>query len=144
MIFIQMILNIISHKYTNVPRWTIIFMACLGGVFTNWPVTKDKTQFVSVLVMLAKLKLLLHILEIKHCVCDYIVDILTSTKQIFRVCYTAFVLFTYEGIDELIFNPCPAELFQWNFSSFEAGIANAISSFKWRKIWLFMKNEHVW
>ena len=31
-------------------------------------------------------------------------------------------------------NPCPAELFQLYFSSFEAGIANAISSFKWRKI----------
>ena len=28
------------------------------------------------------------------------------------------------------------------FSSFEAGIANAISSFKWRKIVLFMKNRH--
>ena len=28
------------------------------------------------------------------------------------------------------FNPCPAELFQLYFSSFEAGIANAISSFK--------------
>ena len=32
------------------------------------------------------------------------------------------------------FNPCPAELLQLYFSSFEAGIANAISSFKWRKI----------
>ena len=31
-------------------------------------------------------------------------------------------------------NPCPAELFQLYLSSFEAGIANAISSFKWRKI----------
>ena len=30
--------------------------------------------------------------------------------------------------------PCPAELFQLYFLSFEAGIANAISSFKWRKI----------
>ena len=29
------------------------------------------------------------------------------------------------------------------FSSFEAGIANAISSFKWRTILLFMKNRHV-
>ena len=28
------------------------------------------------------------------------------------------------------FNPCPAELFQLYFSSFEAGIANAISNFK--------------
>ena len=27
-------------------------------------------------------------------------------------------------------NPCPAELLQLYFSSFEAGIANAISSFK--------------
>ena len=40
-------------------------------------------------------------------------------------------------------NPCPAELLQLYFSSFEAGIANAISSFKWRKILLFMKNRHV-
>ena len=29
-----------------------------------------------------------------------------------------------------VVNPCPAELFQLYFSSFEAGIANAISSFK--------------
>ena len=29
--------------------------------------------------------------------------------------------------------PCPAELFQLYFSSFEAGIANEISSFKRRK-----------
>ena len=28
------------------------------------------------------------------------------------------------------FNPCPAELLQLYFSSFEAGIADAISSFK--------------
>ena len=34
----------------------------------------------------------------------------------------------------VMFNPCPAELLQLYFSSFEAGIANAISSFKWRKI----------
>ena len=27
-------------------------------------------------------------------------------------------------------NPCPAELFELYFSSFEAGIANAMSSFK--------------
>ena len=38
-------------------------------------------------------------------------------------------------------NPCPAELLQLYFSSFEAVIANAISSFKWRKILLFMKNR---
>ena len=43
----------------------------------------------------------------------------------------------------LILNPCPAELLQLYFSSFEAGIANAISSFKWRKILIFMKNRHV-
>ena len=41
-------------------------------------------------------------------------------------------------------NSCRAELFQLYFSIFEAGIANAISSFKWQKIWLFMKNKHVW
>ena len=40
-------------------------------------------------------------------------------------------------------NPCPAELLQLYFSTFEAGIANAISSFKWRKILLLMKNRHV-
>ena len=40
-------------------------------------------------------------------------------------------------------NPCPAELFQIIFRSFNAGIANAISSFKWRKILLFMKNKHL-
>ena len=34
----------------------------------------------------------------------------------------------------LMLNPCPAELFQLYFSSFEAGIANAIPSFKWRKM----------
>ena len=36
-------------------------------------------------------------------------------------------------------NPFAAEFLLY-FSSFEAGIANAISSFKWRKI--FMKNRH--
>ena len=40
------------------------------------------------------------------------------------------------------FNPCPAQLFQIIFHSFKAGIANAISSFKWRKIFIFMKNKH--
>ena len=30
-------------------------------------------------------------------------------------------------------NPCVAELFVSNFRSFEAGIANTISSFKWMK-----------
>ena len=40
-------------------------------------------------------------------------------------------------------NHCRAELFQLYFSSFKAGIANAIPSFKWRKIWLFMRNKHV-
>ena len=30
-------------------------------------------------------------------------------------------------------SPCPAELFVSIFHSFEAGIANAISSFKWKK-----------
>ena len=38
---------------------------------------------------------------------------------------------------------CTAELFVSIFHSFEAGIANAISSFKWRKIYIFMKNRHV-
>ena len=41
-------------------------------------------------------------------------------------------------------NPRPVELFHLHFSSFEAGISNAIFSFKWWKIWLFMKNKHVW
>ena len=40
-------------------------------------------------------------------------------------------------------NHCPAELFQSIFHSFKAGIANAISSFKWRKKILFMKNKHL-
>ena len=39
-------------------------------------------------------------------------------------------------------NPTAAGFFQTIFHSFEAGIANAISSFKWRKIFLFMKNRH--
>ena len=47
------------------------------------------------------------------------------------------------GKTAIIVNPCPAELLQLYFSSFEAGIANAISSFKWRKILLFMKKIHV-
>ena len=41
----------------------------------------------------------------------------------------------------IIFDPCVAELFVFISHSFEAGIANAISSFKWRKIFLFMKNR---
>ena len=41
-----------------------------------------------------------------------------------------------------------AELFGSNFYSFEARIANAICSFKWRKIciqylWKIMKNRHL-
>ena len=40
-------------------------------------------------------------------------------------------------------NPCPAELFISIFHSFEAGIAYAISSFKLRKICLFMKNRDL-
>ena len=32
--------------------------------------------------------------------------------------------------NSIAINPCPAELFQLHFSLFEAGIANAISSFK--------------
>ena len=35
-----------------------------------------------------------------------------------------------EKTGKIDLNPCPAELFQSYFSSFEAGIANAISSFK--------------
>ena len=42
-----------------------------------------------------------------------------------------------------VINPCPAELFELYFSLFEAGIANAISSFKWRKIFLFFENIHL-
>ena len=38
--------------------------------------------------------------------------------------------------------PCPAELFQLYFSSFEAGISNAISSSKWRTIFIFFVNIH--
>ena len=34
------------------------------------------------------------------------------------------------GTAIVVINPCPAELFQLYFSSFEAGIANAISSYK--------------
>ena len=37
----------------------------------------------------------------------------------------------------------PAELLQIIFHSFKAGIANAISSFKWRKIFIFVKNKPV-
>ena len=36
-----------------------------------------------------------------------------------------------------------SELLTSIFHSFEAGIANAISSFKWRKIFIFMKNSHL-
>ena len=44
---------------------------------------------------------------------------------------------------ELLINPCAAELFQLYFSSFEAGIANAICSSKWRKIFIFSENVHL-
>ena len=37
-----------------------------------------------------------------------------------------------ENWDKLNLNRFPAELFQIIFHSFKAGIANAISSFKWR------------
>ena len=38
--------------------------------------------------------------------------------------------------------PCDAELFVSIFPSFKAGIANAISSFKWRKIFILKLYEH--
>ena len=38
-----------------------------------------------------------------------------------------------------VFNPCPAELLQLYFSSFEAGIANAISSLKGQKNTIYEK-----
>ena len=37
--------------------------------------------------------------------------------------------------------PCPDKSFLLYFTSFEGGIANAISSFKWRKIFLFVNNN---
>ena len=40
-------------------------------------------------------------------------------------------------------NPCSAELFVSIFHSFEAGIANAISSFKQMKKIVFLKNRHL-
>ena len=40
------------------------------------------------------------------------------------------------------FYHCAVELFASIFHSFEAGIADAISSSKWRKIFIFMKNRH--
>ena len=47
-----------------------------------------------------------------------------------RRCYPLFSgLETFPSWVGYRFNPCPAELLQY-FSSFEAGIANAISSFK--------------
>ena len=36
-------------------------------------------------------------------------------------------------------NPSAAELFASIFLSFEAGITNAISGFKWRKIFIYEK-----
>ena len=42
-----------------------------------------------------------------------------------------------------MFNPYAAELFWTIFHSFEAGIANAISSSKWRKIITFVQKIYV-
>ena len=64
-------------------------------------------------------------------------------KQSFHSQYQWFGRKKNDVISRIRVNPCSAELFQLYFSSFEAGIANAISSFKWRKILLFMKNRHV-
>ena len=44
-------------------------------------------------------------------------------------CCLNFFTVGYLQVNKIV-NPCPAELFQLYFSSFEAGIANAISSFK--------------
>ena len=46
--------------------------------------------------------------------------------------------------DHCHLNPCPAELFQLNFSSFKAGIANTTSSSWWRQIFIFFKNKLIW
>ena len=68
-----------------------------------------------------------------------VTGILTPVKVIRT---TAFLMFTKQmggRVKHMILQPdhtqfpiypCPAELFQFYFSSFEAGIANAISSFK--------------
>ena len=45
----------------------------------------------------------------------------------------------YLSVTQAHLNPCPAELLQLYFLSFESGIANAISSFKL----LFMKKGHI-
>ena len=67
------------------------------------------------------------------------IDIMTSESDVHR----HQILSSKIGSSTERINPCPAELLELYFSSFEAGIANAISSFKWRKILLFMKNRHV-
>ena len=71
-----------------------------------------------------------------------VIEYVLVSKLLYRVLYIP-VQFFREGLNWAVFiswaifmveafNPCPAELLQLYFSSFEAAIANAISSFKWR------------
>ena len=54
----------------------------------------------------------------------------TLTQHWFNVSCMLGIYYNKNAFIHIYINPCPAELFQLYFSSFEAGIANAISSFK--------------
>ena len=57
-----------------------------------------------------------------------------TARQLHHIASTATMHFSCNAkqkiYQQINVNPCPAELFELKFSSFEAGIANAISSFK--------------
>ena len=65
-----------------------------------------------------------------------------SSKPSLAQCFLG-ILFSLVICQSFDVNPSAPEVLVSIFHSFEAGIANAISSFKWRKIFLFMKNNHL-
>ena len=49
--------------------------------------------------------------------------------------------YIYNAVAHSFLTLCPAVFFLKDFSSFEAGIADAIPSFKWRKLFAFRKKK---
>ena len=54
-----------------------------------------------------------------------------------------YIIFSFFQAIFIHLNPCSAELSASSFHSFQAGIANANSSLKWRKIYFSMKNKFI-
>ena len=68
-----------------------------------------------------------------------------SLSSIFFSCLrelTCYLSWQMMLVGQRLINPCAAMLFLTFFQWFQAGIADATSSFKWRNIFIFLKNTH--